>query len=54
MTAYLFAKVEVIEPDPYEEYRRLVPAVIATHGGRYLVRGGRPRYWKATSSQAGL
>jgi uncharacterized protein (DUF1330 family) len=40
MAAYLYAELEVIDPTAYEEYRRLVPAVIAAHGGRFLVRGG--------------
>jgi uncharacterized protein (DUF1330 family) len=30
----------VTDPATYEEYRRQVPAMIAAHGGRYLVRGG--------------
>ena len=40
MSAYLHADIEVTDPVPFEEYRRQVPAVIAAHGGRYLVRGG--------------
>ena len=40
MAAYIHASVEVTDPVAYEEYRRQVPAVIAAHGGRYLVRGG--------------
>ena len=40
MAAYIYANVEVTDPVAYEEYRRQVPAVIAAHGGRYLVRGG--------------
>jgi uncharacterized protein (DUF1330 family) len=40
MAAYLYAELEVIDPAAYEEYRRHVPAVIAAHGGRFLVRGG--------------
>ncbi|MDP1901961.1 MAG: DUF1330 domain-containing protein [Rubrivivax sp.] len=40
MSAYIHASVEVTDPVAYEEYRRQVPAVIAAHGGRYLVRGG--------------
>jgi len=40
MAAYIHADVEVTDPVAYEEYRRQVPAVIAAHGGRYLVRGG--------------
>lgn len=40
MAAYLHAQLEVTDPVGYEEYRRQVPAMIAAHGGRYLVRGG--------------
>ena len=40
MAAYIHASVEVTDPVSYKEYRRQVPAVIAAHGGRYLVRGG--------------
>lgn len=40
MAAYLHADIEVTDPAAYEEYRRQVPAMIAAHGGRYLVRGG--------------
>ncbi|WP_291295689.1 DUF1330 domain-containing protein [Elioraea sp.] len=40
MPAYLIANVRVKDAAKFEEYRALVPAVIAAHGGRYLVRGG--------------
>lgn len=40
MAAYVYASIEVTDPVAYEEYRRQVPAIIAAHGGRYLVRGG--------------
>ncbi len=40
MPAYLYGNIEITDPALYEEYRRDVPAVIAAHGGRYLVRGG--------------
>jgi uncharacterized protein (DUF1330 family) len=40
MAAYLYAEIDVTDPAGYEEYRRRVPAIIAAHGGRYLVRGG--------------
>ena len=40
MAAYLIADIEVTDTQAYEEYRRGVPAIIAAHGGRYLVRGG--------------
>jgi uncharacterized protein (DUF1330 family) len=40
MPAYIIADVTVTDPEGYEAYRARVPAVIAAHGGRYLVRGG--------------
>ena len=40
MAAYLYGAIEVTDAAGYEEYRRLVPDVIAAYGGRYLVRGG--------------
>lgn len=40
MPAYLHGEIEITDPEAYEEYRRQVPAMIAAHGGRYLVRGG--------------
>ena len=41
MAAYLIASVDVKDAATFEEYRKQVPATIAKHGGRYLVRGGR-------------
>jgi uncharacterized protein (DUF1330 family) len=41
MAAYLIADIEVTDPVAYEEYRKTVPAMIATHGGKYLVRAGK-------------
>ena len=40
MAAYIYADVDVTDPAAYETYRQRVPALIAAHGGRYLVRGG--------------
>lgn len=40
MPAYIYADIEVTDPAAYEVYRQQVPALIAAHGGRYLVRGG--------------
>jgi uncharacterized protein (DUF1330 family) len=42
MAAYLYGDIEITDPELYETYRRQVPAIIAAHGGRYLVRGGAP------------
>jgi uncharacterized protein (DUF1330 family) len=41
MPAYLIANVDVKDAAAFEEYRKQVPATIAKHGGKYLVRGGR-------------
>lgn len=40
MTAYLFADIEVTDPALFADYRRDTPAIVAAHGGQYLVRGG--------------
>ena len=40
MAGYLIAHIEVTDPEAFEAYRAVVPAVIAKFGGRYLVRGG--------------
>jgi uncharacterized protein (DUF1330 family) len=40
MAAYLIANITVTDAAAFEAYRQVVPAVIARHGGRYLVRGG--------------
>jgi len=41
VAAYVIANIQVTDPKAYEEYRSRVPPIIAAHGGRYLVRGGR-------------
>jgi uncharacterized protein (DUF1330 family) len=40
MSAYIYGNIEIQDPTLYEQYRAVVPAMIAAHGGRYLVRGG--------------
>ena len=40
MPAYIYANVEVTDPAAYDTYRAQVPAVVAAHGGRFIVRGG--------------
>ena len=39
MPGYLVANVDVHDPALFEEYRKQVPAILAAHGGRYIVRG---------------
>ncbi|WP_416897351.1 MAG: DUF1330 domain-containing protein [Minwuia sp.] len=40
MVAYVIARVNVTDPDKYENYKALAPAAISKHGGKYLARGG--------------
>ena len=40
MVAYVIADIEVTDPEAFEEYRKLVPPLVAKYGGKYLVRGG--------------
>ncbi|MDR7095685.1 DUF1330 domain-containing protein [Hydrogenophaga laconesensis] len=40
MPAYIHGNIQITDPALYETYRQEVPALIAAHGGRYLVRGG--------------
>ena len=40
MTAYMIVDLDVKDATAYEEYKARVPALIARHGGEYLVRGG--------------
>lgn len=40
MPAYVIATVRVNDPETYKKYTALTPAIVAKHGGRFLVRGG--------------
>lgn len=40
MPAYLIASITVRDQAAYDAYRQHVPAVVARHGGRFIVRGG--------------
>ena len=41
MTAYVIVDIDVHDPDGYEDYKKLAPAIVAAFGGTYLARGGR-------------
>lgn len=41
MPAYLILDIDIRDPVKYERYKREVPALVARHGGEYLVRGGK-------------
>jgi uncharacterized protein (DUF1330 family) len=40
MAAYVIVEVDIHDPATYEEYKKLTPASISAHGGRFIVRGG--------------
>jgi uncharacterized protein (DUF1330 family) len=40
VSAYLIVDLDIHDPVGYQKYREGVPALIAKHGGEYLVRGG--------------
>lgn len=40
MTAYMIVDLDVHDQEGFGRYRQGVPALIAKHGGEYLVRGG--------------
>ena len=52
MSAYLIVDIDVHDMTTYDEYRKHVPAIVAKHGGSYLVRGGDPETvegeWQST------
>jgi uncharacterized protein (DUF1330 family) len=41
MKGYLIVEVEITDPAAYEKYRQIAPPILARHGGRIIVRGGR-------------
>jgi uncharacterized protein (DUF1330 family) len=41
MTAYVIARVNVTDPEKYEDYKALSPGAVAAHGGRFIARGGQ-------------
>jgi uncharacterized protein (DUF1330 family) len=41
MTAYVIVDIDVHDPVGYEEYKKLAPAAVEFHGGKYIARGGR-------------
>ena len=48
MSAYLIVDVDLRDAAAYEAYKRDVPALIARHGGEYLVRGGEHEVLEGT------
>jgi uncharacterized protein (DUF1330 family) len=40
MTAYVVVQESVTDQATFDAYRKDVPATVAAHGGRFIVRGG--------------
>lgn len=40
MPAFVIANIDVHDPVKYEDYKRMAPASIHAHGGKYIARGG--------------
>jgi uncharacterized protein (DUF1330 family) len=38
---YIIAEIEVIDPAALKEYAAKAPEIMASHGGHYVVRGGK-------------
>jgi uncharacterized protein (DUF1330 family) len=41
VSAYVIVEIEVQDPAGYEEYKKLAGATVQSHGGKYIVRGGK-------------
>jgi uncharacterized protein (DUF1330 family) len=48
MPAYLIAEIEVTDLAAFEAYRAQVQALIASYGGKYLIRGGAAQLLEGT------
>ena len=42
MSAYIIGRITVTDPGRYPDYTAETPALIAKHGGCFVVRGGAP------------
>jgi uncharacterized protein (DUF1330 family) len=50
MPAYAIGRLQMRDPSWLEKYRATVPSIVAKHGGRYLVRGGKMEMLEGTGS----
>ena len=46
MPAYVIVNVDVTDPETYEEYKAGTPDSVASHGGRFIARGGDVEVWE--------
>jgi uncharacterized protein (DUF1330 family) len=41
MSAYIIVEIFVKDKEEYESYKKLTPATLAAHNGKFIVRGGQ-------------
>jgi uncharacterized protein (DUF1330 family) len=41
MSAYVIVEIEIVDPIGYEEYKKQAASTVHSHGGKYIVRGGK-------------
>lgn len=41
MSAYVVGTVSIDDPETYKNYTARTPALVARHGGKFIVRGGK-------------
>ncbi len=41
MAAYVIVEIDILDPERYEEYKKLASATVEKYGGKYIVRGGK-------------
>jgi uncharacterized protein (DUF1330 family) len=40
MAAYVIVDIDILDPQGYEEYKKLTPATLALYNGKFVVHGG--------------
>jgi hypothetical protein len=53
MSAYVIVEIDIVDPIGYEEYKKQASATVAQHGGKYIVRGGKPKHSRAIGTRSG-
>ncbi|WP_449465413.1 DUF1330 domain-containing protein [Stenotrophomonas humi] len=53
MPAYLIIEAHITDPQRFAAYARATPAVVARHGGHYLVMGGEQRCLEGEAAVVG-
>jgi len=41
VAAYVIVEIDILDPERYEEYKKLAGATVEKYGGKYIVRGGK-------------